>query len=62
MKELTGKMVEVGTVGLVYEGKLIETGESEVLLDSGMGWVSIPMDRIVFIREKEENSPPFLFP
>ncbi len=62
MKDLTGRMVEVGTAGIVYEGKLVEAGESEVLLESETGWVSIPMDRIVFIREKEENAPPFLFP
>ncbi len=61
MRDLTGKMVEVGTAGLVYVGKLVEAAESEVLLESDTGWVSIPMDRIVFIREKEEDSPPFLF-
>ena len=49
-------MVEVGTAGLVYTGKLIETGETEVLLESDLGWVSIPMDRIVYIREKEEET------
>ncbi len=62
MRDLTGKMVEVGTAGLLYVGKLIETAEHEIVLESDTGWVSIPMDRIVFIREKEEDAPPFLFP
>ncbi len=55
MIDLTGKIVEVGTADIVYTGKLVEIGESEVLLESDSGWVSVPMARIAYIREKENG-------
>jgi hypothetical protein len=49
--ELTGKIVEVGTVETNYTGKLIEVNETEVHIETEGGWLVIPVDRVVFIRE-----------
>jgi hypothetical protein len=51
--DLVGKMVIVETHETTYAGKLVEIGEEEVHLESEMGWVVIPVDRITSIREKE---------
>jgi len=55
MIELIGKIVEVGTVEALYTGRLVEIGENEVHIESESGWVVVPIDRIAFIREKEEE-------
>jgi hypothetical protein len=55
MIELTGKMVEVGTAETVYSGRLVEVNEYEVHLESESGWVVIPVERVAYIREKEEE-------
>jgi ribosome maturation factor RimP len=52
--DLIGKMVIVETNETTYSGKLVEIGEEEVYLESEMGWVVIPVDKIASIREKEE--------
>jgi ribosome maturation factor RimP len=54
MMELIGKTVEVGTVETVYIGKLIEVNDEEVYLESESGWVVVPVDRVAYIREKED--------
>lgn len=51
--ELTGKMVEVGTIETIYTGRLIEIDEENVQLESETGWVIVPTERVVFIREAE---------
>jgi hypothetical protein len=51
--DLIGKIVDVETPDIIYTGKLIEIGEEEVYIESESGWVVIPADRIVLIREKE---------
>jgi len=51
--DLIGKMVIVETHETTYTGKLVEIGEEEVHLESEMGWIVIPVDRIASIREKE---------
>jgi ribosome maturation factor RimP len=51
---LIGKMVVVETNETTYSGKLVEIGEEEVYLESEMGWVVIPVDKIASIVEKEE--------
>jgi len=52
MIELTGKIVVVQTGDISYIGKLIEVGEKEVHLEAESGWLVIPTDMIVSIREK----------
>jgi hypothetical protein len=52
--DLIGKFVIVETAETMYAGKLIEVGEEEVHLESEMGWVVIPMQRVTSIREKED--------
>ncbi len=54
MIELIGRIVIVEAVeGIIYTGKLIEIGEEEVHLESEMGWIVIPNDRIATIKEKK---------
>ena len=55
MMELTGKIVEVGTADLLYTGRLSWISESDVWLESEMGWVCVPFGNIAFIREKEKD-------
>lgn len=55
MIELIGTMVEVGTVEMVYEGRLVEVNEYEIHLESDSGWVVIPMDRVAYVRQKGED-------
>jgi len=52
--DLVGREVEVITVEAAYYGKLIEVTETEVLLLSESGWISVPVDRVASIREREE--------
>lgn len=54
MIELIGKVVEVGTAETIYTGKLIEVNEEDVYLESESGWIVVPVEKIGFIREKEE--------
>ncbi|MEW6674664.1 MAG: hypothetical protein AB1348_01365 [Nitrospirota bacterium] len=51
MIDLVGKIVKVETGDIVYTGRLIEVGEDDVHLESETGWIVIPINRIVFIRE-----------
>jgi hypothetical protein len=51
--DLIGKIVDVETPDIIYTGKLIEIGEEEVYIESESGWVVIPADMIVLIREKK---------
>jgi hypothetical protein len=52
--DLIGKTVVVETHETTYTGKLVEIGEEEVHLESEIGWIVIPVDRIASIREQEE--------
>jgi hypothetical protein len=52
MNNLVGKIVEVETGEMTYTGRLIEVGEDEVQLESVSGWIVIPVEKIVFIKEK----------
>lgn len=54
MLDLIGKKVEVGTPETVYHGTLIEVNDDEVYIESEMGWVMIPIDRVTYLREYEE--------
>ncbi len=55
MIDLIGKTVVVSSVdGITYTGRLVEIGEEEVHIESEMGWVMIPVDRIASITEKKD--------
>lgn len=54
MNNLTGKMVVVETHETTYSGRLIEIGEEEVHLETEMGWIVIPVERVTLITEKED--------
>jgi hypothetical protein len=54
MDNLTGKIVVVETHETTYSGRLVEIGEEEVHLETDMGWIVIPVERITSIREKED--------
>ncbi len=53
MNDLIGKNVVVETPETAYMGKLIEIGDEEVHLESEMGWIVVPVERITSIKEKE---------
>jgi hypothetical protein len=53
--DLIGKIVIVETQETTYTGKLIEIGEEEVHLETEMGWIVIPVERVTNIKEKEEE-------
>lgn len=53
--DLIGKIVEVGTGETVYTGKLVEINEEEVYLESELGWVVVPVQKVAFIREKDSE-------
>jgi hypothetical protein len=55
VRDLIGKIVEVGTVETLYYGKLIEINENEVHLETESGWIVVPLDRVAFVREKEKD-------
>ena len=55
MIELTGKMVEVSTADTIYRGKLIEINDEEVHLEAESGWIVIPVERVAYIKEAEEE-------
>lgn len=55
MMELVGRVVEVGTAELLYTGRLSWISESDAWLESETGWVCVPLENIVFIREKGEE-------
>jgi hypothetical protein len=55
MNDLIGKIVIVETPETTYTGKLVEIGEEEVYLESEIGWVVVPVERIASIREREKE-------
>lgn len=52
--DLIGKIVEVKANDITYTGKLVEVGETEVHLESELGWIVILTENIAFIRKKED--------
>lgn len=55
MQDLVGKDVEVLALETTYKGKLIEIGETEVYILAESGWIAIPVEKIISIKEKEEE-------
>ena len=48
--ELMGKEVVVLSEGMIYRGTLIEISDTEVFLQSSMGWVQLQTERITEIK------------
>lgn len=55
MQELIGKEVEVQTMEIIYRGKLIEVGESEIYLQSDYGWITVPIEKIANVKPVESE-------
>ena len=56
MQNLTGKRVEVITADMVYRGTLVEIGETRVYIKADEGWITVPIDRVIDIREEKKIS------
>lgn len=50
-EHLIGKVVEVTANDITYSGRLVEMGETEVYLESDLGWIVIPVEQITSMRE-----------
>lgn len=55
MQHLIHKNVEVITGDITYEGILIEVGERDVQLQGRSGWIVVPLERILDIREVDRE-------
>lgn len=51
MHELIGKEVEVKTTETLYMGVLINIEENDVYLQSETGWIVVPLEKVVDIKE-----------
>ncbi len=51
MIELIGRIVEVNANGITYRGRLVEIGETEINLESDLGWIVIPIEQVASINE-----------
>jgi len=50
---LVRKRVEVlARGGITYRGIFIEANENEIYLKGDTGWVTVPMDRVVSVKEE----------
>jgi hypothetical protein len=52
LPELIGKEVEVIADGLLYRGRLIEISETEVFLQSDLGWIQLQVELVTEIKPK----------
>ncbi len=55
MIELIGKNVLVEANGITYTGRLVEISETEVHLETELGWVTLMTEHVVNIRETGEE-------
>ena len=55
MMELIGRNVEVEANGITYTGRLVEVSETEVHLETELGWVTLMTEHVVNIREAGEE-------
>ena len=53
IENLIGKIVEVFANDITYTGKLVEIGETDVHLEAESGWIVIPVEQVIHIREKK---------
>lgn len=56
MRHLLQKKVEVITGETTYRGILIEVGVSEIQLQGENGWIVVPSERVLDIREVDQES------
>jgi hypothetical protein len=47
---LVGKDVEVVADGMLYRGRLIEVSETDVFLQSDLGWIQLQVELVTEIR------------
>jgi len=53
LHKLVRKRVEVvAHGGIVYKGQLIEASEEAIFLKGDTGWITIPMEKVVAVREE----------
>jgi len=52
LMDLIGKEVEVMAAGMIYTGTLIEVSETEVFLQSNLGWIQIQVENVTEINPK----------
>lgn len=55
MIDLIGKKVEVEANGITYTGRLVEISETEVQLETELGWVTLLTEHVVNIREAGDD-------
>jgi len=53
LMDLIGKEVEVTASGMLYRGRLIEVSETEVFLQSELGWIQLQVENVTEIRPKD---------
>ncbi len=53
LRELMNKEVEVKTADIIYRGILADVGETELALSSDSGWITVPMDNILYVKAVE---------
>jgi len=53
LTDLIGKSVVVETIEMTYTGNLVEVSHQDVHLQSEIGWVVIPIERVTAIRQAE---------
>lgn len=53
--QLVGNNVEVMADGMVYHGRLIEIGETDLHLETEGGWLTIPIERVSSVELAEEG-------
>lgn len=54
IEHLLGKVVEVTANNITYSGRLVEIGETEINLESDLGWIVIPIEQVASVQEKED--------
>jgi hypothetical protein len=52
------KQVIVSASGITYQGTLVEVSDTEILLKTPTGWVSVQMDKVSGLRMVGESPPP----
>lgn len=54
MHDLIGKKVEVITGEIIYRGVLIEIADEELHLQSELGWISVPIEKVAEVKVLEQ--------
>lgn len=49
---LIGQEVEVMSDGMLYRGRLIEVSETDVFLQSEIGWIQLSVEKVTEIRPR----------